>query len=156
MSVSTGSKAPQFTLYNTEKKQMSLSDYEGQNVVLLFFPLAFTDVCSKEMCTIRDSYEKYDSMNAQVLGISVDSLFTLEKFAEEQKINFPLLSDFNKEVSRSYDALYEEFVFDMQGVSKRASFVIDGKGTVRYAHIQENAGNLPDFDAILDALSKLS
>ncbi len=156
MALSTGDKAPQFTLFNTEKKQVSLSDFEGQNVVLLFFPLAFTDVCSEEMCTIRDSYQKYDSMNAQVLGISVDSLFTLEKFAEEQRINFPLLSDFNKEVSRSYDALYEEFVFDMQGVSKRASFVIDSNGTVRYAHIQENAGDLPDFDAILEALSKLS
>jgi len=155
MVIKIGSKAPLFSLYNTEKKEVKLEDFEGQNVVLLFFPLAFTGVCTTELCTIRDNYSKYESLNATVLGISVDSPFTLEKFKAEQNINFDLLSDFNKEVSRSYDALYEEFVFGMKGVSKRASFVIDGKGIVRHQEILDNAGDLPDFDAILDSLNSI-
>lgn len=155
MVIKKGNKAPLFALYNTEKKEVKLEDYEGQNVVILFFPLAFTGVCTTELCTIRDNYNKYESLNAVVLGISVDSAFTLEKFKEEQGINFDLLSDFNKEVSRSYDAIYEEFVFGMKGVSKRASFVIDSKGVVRHQEILENAGDLPNFDAILDTLNSL-
>jgi len=155
MNLKKGDKAPTFTLRNTEKKEISLADYSGQNVVILFFPLAFTGVCTKELCTIRDEQKQYDSFNAVVLGISVDSLFTLEKFKEAESYNFNLLSDFNKEVSRCYGAIYEEFVLGMKGVSKRSAFVVDKKGIIQYAEILENAGELPNFGAIKDTLKNL-
>lgn len=153
MAVQVGDKAPAFTLISDEKKEVSLSDFQGQNVVLLFFPLAFTSVCTTELCTIRDDFSSYRDLNAQVLAISVDSPFTLEKFKAEQSLNFPLLSDFNKDVSRAYGALYDDFVMGMKGVSKRAAFVIDGNGTVRYAEVLDNAGDLPNFTDVKNALS---
>ena len=131
MSVSIGEKAPNFTLRNTAKAEVSLSDFEGKNVVLLFFPLAFTGVCTTELCTMRDDIASYQGLDAEILAISVDSLFTLEKFKNEQNLNFSLLSDFNKNVSKAYGALYEEFVLDMKGVSKRSAFVIDKEGMVQ-------------------------
>lgn len=156
MSPEIGSKAPDFKLFNTEKKEISLSEQKGRNVVLLFFPLAFTSVCTAELCNIRDNYAMYNSLNAVVFGISVDSLFSLGKFREEQKLNFDLLSDFNKEVSRAYNSLYEQFGFGMQGVSKRAAFVLDKEGIVRYAEILENAGEQPSFEKINATLKSLS
>ena len=152
MVLTKGDKAPSFVLRNTEKKEVSLSDYQGRKVLLLFFPLAFTSVCTDELCSVRDDLKFYADLDVDVLAISVDSLFTLEKFKAEQNYPFTLLSDFNKEVSRSYGTLYETFVLDMQGVSKRAAFVIDQKGIVRYAEILENAGELPNFSAIKEAL----
>jgi peroxiredoxin len=98
----------------------------------------------------------YAQMNAQVLGISVDSVFTLAKFKEEQSLNFPLLSDFNKVASAEYGSLYDSFVFDMKGVSKRSAFVIDGDGIVRYAEVLDNAGEIPSFEAIQSTLASLS
>jgi peroxiredoxin len=156
MSVKVGEKAPLFSLYNTEKQLVTLESYKNKNVVILFFPQAFTGVCTKELCATRDDITSYSNLNAEVLAISVDSLFTLHKFKEDQHLNFPLLSDFNKEVSRAYGALYEEFVFGMRGVSKRAAFVIDGEGTVRYAEVLESAGDLPNFTAIKEALTSLN
>jgi len=156
MSVQTGQKAPDFTLYDTEKKEVKLSDQKGKNVVLLFFPLAFTSVCTTELCNIRDNYAVYNGLNAEVFGISVDSLFTLGKFKAEQNLNFSLLSDFNKEVSKSYGALYETFGFGMQGVSKRAAFVVDKDGNVQYAEVLEKAGDLPNFEAIVNTLKSLN
>ena len=156
MALQVGEQAPEFKLYNSEKKEIALSDYRGQNVVLLFFPLAFTGVCTTEMCTMRDNIADYKDMDAQVLAVSVDSLFTLEKFKEEQNLNFPLLSDFNKEVSPKYDSLYDEFVLGMKGVSKRSAFVIDKEGTVRYAEVLDSAGDLPDFAAIQSTLKNLN
>jgi len=153
MAVQVGDKSPAFTLVSDEKKEVSLSDFQGQNVVLLFFPLAFTSVCTTELCTIRDDFSSYQDLNAQVLAISVDSPFTLEKFKAEQSLNFPLLSDFNKDVSRAYGALYDDFVMGMKGVSKRAAFVVDGSGTVRYAEVLDNAGDLPNFTSVKSALS---
>ncbi len=153
MAVQVGDKAPAFTLVSDEKKEVSLSDFQGQNVVLLFFPLAFTSVCTTELCTIRDDFSNYQDLNAQVLAISVDSPFTLEKFKAEQSLNFPLLSDFNKDVSRAYGALYDDFVMGMKGVSKRAAFVVDGSGAVRYAEVLDNAGDLPNFTSVKSALS---
>ena len=148
MKIETGTNAPAFSLYNSEKIKVSLSDYKGKNVLLLFFPLAFTSTCTKELCGVRDNISQYNNSNAQVLGISVDSLYTLAKYKEEQHLNFPLLSDFNKAVSTAYGALYDTFGFDMQGVSKRSAFVIDKEGVVRYAEVLENAGEIPDFEAI--------
>lgn len=151
----TGHKAPGFKLYNTEKKEIALSDYKGKNVVLLFFPLAFTGVCTAELCSVRDNYNMYTQLNAVVLGISVDSLFSLDQFKKAENYNFDLLSDFNKEVSRAYGSLYESFGFGMQGVSKRSAFVIDKEGVVRYAEVLENAGEQPDFAAIKATLENL-
>lgn len=152
MIIKKGDKAPNFTLRASDTTEVSLSDYEGKNVIILFFPLAFTGVCTTELCAMRDDITTYNNMNANVLAISVDSPFALAKFKEEQKLNYPLLSDFNKTVSRSYGALYEDFVLDMKGVSKRSAFVVDKKGIIRYAEVLENAGDLPNFAAIKEAL----
>ena len=156
MALQKGSKAPAFTLTADDKSNVSLGDYEGRNVVLLFFPLAFTSVCTTELCTMRDDMAQYQDLNAEVLAVSVDSPFTLEEFKRQQNLPFPLLSDFNKEVSRAYDALYEDFVLNMKGVSKRAAFVIDGKGKIRYAEVLDNAGELPDLAAVKKTLADLS
>jgi len=143
-----GDQAPAFTLYNTEKKQISLADYAGKNVVILFFPLAFTGVCTAELCNTRDNIGVYQQVNAEVVAISVDSLFTLEQFKNQQNLNFDLLSDFNKETSKAYGSLYESFVLGMNGVSKRSAFVVNPEGTIIYAEVLEDAGQQPDFEAI--------
>ncbi|MEM1122275.1 MAG: redoxin domain-containing protein [Bacteroidota bacterium] len=156
MALSVGDKAPNFKLRDSDKNEVSLSDFEGQNVVLLFFPLAFTGVCTTELCTMRDNIGEYKDLDAQILAVSVDSLFTLEKFKAEQNLNFPLLSDFNKEVSQQYDAFYADFVLDMKGVSKRSAFVIDKAGVVQYAEVLESAGDLPNFEAVKATLANLN
>ncbi|MEY4281262.1 MAG: hypothetical protein RLZ39_674 [Bacteroidota bacterium] len=155
MSITVGQMAPNFTLRDSDKNEVSLSQFSGKNVVLVFFPLAFTGVCTTELCSLRDSIAVYNNLNAEVLGISVDSLFTLDKFKKEQSLNFTLLSDFNKEVSSAYGCLYENFVLDMKGVSKRSAFVIDAKGVVQYAEVLESAGDLPNFEAIQACLTGL-
>jgi len=151
-----GDKAPAFRLFSESKEQVSLEEFQGKNVVLLFFPLAFTSVCTAELCSTRDSIRDYDGLNAQVLAISVDSLFSLNKFKAEQRLNFPLLSDFNKEVSRAYGSLYEDWGFGMKGVSKRSAFVLDKDGIIRYAEVLENAGQMPNFEAVKAVLGQLS
>lgn len=155
MKIGPGQAAPGFSLYDTEKNKVSLEDFTGSNVVLLFFPLAFTSVCTRELCSVRDNIAAYDNANTTVLGISVDSLYTLAKFKEDQQLNFKLLSDFNKEVSASYDSLYGQFSYDMKGVSKRAAFVIDGNRIIQYGEVLENAGEVPDFSAITSVLNTL-
>jgi peroxiredoxin len=155
MNVKTGREAPLFTLTDNERKKVSLADLRGKNVLLLFFPFAFSGTCTKELCATRDDIAFYNDVNAEVFGISIDSFFTLAKYKEDQELNFRLLSDFNKEVSAMYDVLYEELL-GMKGVSKRAAFVIDKEGVVRYAEVVENAGELPDFNAIKKVLSDLS
>jgi len=155
MRLTKGAKAPGFILRDSDKKEVNLEDFKGQNVLLLFFPLAFTGTCTEELCYIRDEKSFYDKVNAKVLGVSVDSLFTLEKFKAEQGYNFPLLSDFNKEVSRAYGSLYDDFVLGMKGVSKRSAFVIDTEGAIQYAEVLENAGDLPNFEEINSVLENL-
>lgn len=156
MKIETGQPAPDFTLYNSEKEKVNLSDFKGKNVLLLFFPQAFTGVCTKELCSIRDDISRYSNANAEVLGISVDSVFTLAKYKEEQQYNFSLLSDFNKEVSAAYDTLYHDWILDMKGVSKRSAFVVDKTGIIRYAEVLESAGDLPNFEAINATLDSLN
>ncbi len=156
MAIQIGDKAPNFTLFSSDKAQISLENYQGKNVVLLFFPMAFTSVCTAELCSMRDDIALYNNLNAEILAISVDSPFTLAKFKEEQQLNFPLLSDFNKTVSAMYGALHEEFVLGMKGVAKRSAFVIDKEGMVRYAQVLESAGDLPDFEAIKQTLNQLN
>lgn len=155
MTLKSGDKAPSFKLYSSDKKEVSLEDFQGHNLVVLFFPLAFTSVCTAELCSMRDNIGDYEDLDTQVVAISVDSPQTLNKFKTDQGFNFPLLSDFNKEVSRAYGALYEEFAMGMRGVSKRAAFVIDKEGVVRYAEVLESAGNLPNFEAVKGTLATL-
>jgi len=152
MAIQSGQQAPQFTLVSSDKKEVSLADFKGKKVVLHFFPMAFTGVCTTQLCTMRDSFGYYDGLNAQILGISVDSPFTLAKFKEENNYQFPLLSDFNKEASVAYDAIYQEFALGLKGVSKRAAFVIDEEQKVIYAEVLEVATDLPDFNAIAEAV----
>ncbi|MFY8129258.1 MAG: redoxin domain-containing protein [Chitinophagaceae bacterium] len=157
MSITTGTVAPIFTLPTTVmNEKVSLENLKGKNVLLLFFPMAFTGVCTKELCSVRDNIAQYNNANATVLGISVDSPFTLAKFKEEQGLNFDLLSDFNKEVSTSYGAIYDSFIGWMKGVSKRSAFVIDKDGIVQYAEVLESAGDLPNFEAINATLASLN
>lgn len=156
MKLSAGQKAPSFALFNSEKEKVNLEDFKGKNVLLLFFPQAFTGVCTKELCSVRDNIASYNNVNAQVLGISVDSVFTLNRYRQEQELNFPLLSDFNKEVSAAYGTLYENWIFDMKGVAKRSAFVIDKDGVIRYAEVLESAGDLPDFEKINETLRSLN
>jgi peroxiredoxin len=156
MPIQPTQQAPDFSLFDTEKNKVSLAEQKGSNVVLLFFPLAFTSTCTKELCSVRDNISQFNNANAKVFGISVDSLFTLGKYKAEQNLNFPLLSDFNKEASIAYDVLYETFPsFEMQGVSKRAAFVIDKDGIVRYAEVCATPQDLPDFSAIQQTLDGL-
>jgi glutaredoxin-dependent peroxiredoxin len=156
MSIQIGQPAPDFTLRDNEKNKITLGDYRGKNVLLLFFPLAFTSTCTKELCFMRDNLATYNNLEAQVFGISVDSLYALDKFKKEQSLNFPLLSDFNKVVSHAYDTIYEHFSNDMDGVSKRSAFIIDKQGIVRYAEVLENAGDVPNFNAIEECLKGLN
>ena len=154
MHLTNGDLAPEFTLYDTEKKAISLSELKGNKVLLLFFPLAFTGVCTKELCSVRDDIGRYDHVQAKVYVISVDSTYVLSKFKEEHHLNFPLLSDFNKEVSEKYGCLYDVFNGWMKGVSKRAAFVIDENGFIQYAEILDNAKDLPNFENIQSVLQK--
>lgn len=153
MSITVGQQAPDFSLFNTEKKEVKLSDFLGKKVIIHFFPQAFTGNCTTQLCTMRDNLNYYTNLNAVVLGISVDSVFTLGKFKEVENYNFDLLSDFNKEVSRSYGALYEDWILNMKGVSKRSAFVIDETGKVIHAEVLESAGDLPDFNKIEAAVA---
>jgi glutaredoxin-dependent peroxiredoxin len=148
MKIETGMPAPDFSLFDTDKKKVSLSDFSGKNILLLFFPQAFTSTCTKELCAVRDDISRYSNVNAQVIGISVDSVFSLKRYKEDQQYNFPLLSDFNKEVSMLYGCLYDHWILDMKGVSKRSAFIIDKNGIVQYAEILETAGDLPNFNTI--------
>lgn len=150
-----GQPAPDFTLYDSDKTAITLSGLNKNNVLLLFFPLAFTSVCTAELCSVRDNFKMYESLQVQPIGISVDSLYTLKKYKEEQGLNFPLLSDFNKEVSTLYDVLYPQFGYGMRGVSKRAAFVIDKNRIIQYAEVLQNASLQPDFEAIKKSLTRL-
>jgi glutaredoxin-dependent peroxiredoxin len=155
MSVQVGQKAPDFALKTSKMEDFKLSDLQGKkNVVVLFVPLAFTSVCTKEFCSVRDSVSSLQNDNTQVVGISVDSPFALDAWAAKEGYNFPLLSDFNKTVSSSYGALYDNLL-GFNGVSKRSAFVIDKSGTVRYAWVSEDARNMPEFDAIRACLQQL-
>ena len=156
MKIEIGQTAPDFTLFDSEKKQVNLSELKGHNVLLLFFPLAFTSTCTKELCSVRDNIAWYNNADAKVYGISVDALHTLAKFKEDQHLNFTLLSDFNKDVSRLYDSIYEMFGYNMKGVSKRSAFVIDKSGIVRYAEVLDNAAEVPNFEVVQQILASLN
>jgi len=152
-----GQRVPDFTLPDADKKERKLSEFTQRGkTVLLFFPFAFSGVCDKEMCTFRDNMVKYNSVGAEPVGISVDSSFTLKVFAQTYGIQFPLLSDFNKKVSKAYGVLHETWVtLGYKGVSKRAAFVLDSKGILRYKWVTDNPGEEPPYNEIVSTLSKL-
>ena len=154
MSAEVGSKAPGFSLTNQDREQVTLSSLRGRPVVLAFFPAAFSSVCAKEMCTFRDSLSKLNQAKAQVYGLSVDTFFTLKAFADHEKLTFPLLSDFNKQTIRDYGVFNEDMV-GLKGIAKRAVFVIDGNGVVRYREVLEDARNEPNYEKVFDALASL-
>lgn len=156
MSLKIGDKAPDFTLFNQDGEAVTLSSFKGKNVVVLFFPAANTGACTTEMCTFRDELKEYENLNAQLLGISVDTHFALKMFHEKNNYNFPLLSDFNKKVIKDYDVVLDVFVpgkFDYFNTAKRAAFVVDQNGLVKYFEILANVGGQPNFDAIKKALA---
>jgi len=150
----TGSQAPDFTLMNQDRQPVTLSAERGKPVVLAFFPAAFSSVCTKELCTFRDSLTKLNAAKAQVYGISVDTFFTLKAFADALGLTFPLLSDFNKEVIRQYGVFNEDMI-GLKGISKRAVFVLDKSGVVRYREVLEDARNEPDYGRVLAAVASL-
>jgi peroxiredoxin len=156
MSLKAGDKAPEFKLFNTQKKETALSDYKGKNVVVLFYPFAFSGTCTAELCNMRDSIAVYNNLNAEIFGVSIDSVFVQNKFKEDQKLNFELLSDFNKQTSKDYGSLYEDFIFGTKGVSMRSAFVIDKEGIIRYAEVLEKASEQPNYEAIQNCLKQLN
>lgn len=158
MGITVGDHAPDFTLKSKsgDLNDISLSDYRDQkNVVILFFPLAYTGVCTDEMCSVSGGLADYNALDAQVLGISVDSPFAQEAWAEKEGITIPLLSDFNKEVSAAYGSQFEDLI-GFKGVAKRSAFVVDKSGVVRFASVSDDPAELPDFDAIKACLQALS
>ena len=154
MSVDVGSNAPDFTLMNQERQSVTLSQLRGKPVVLAFFPAAFSSVCEKELCTLRDSMGQLSKSNAQVLGISTDTFFALKAFQDQQKLNFPLLSDFNKQVIRDYGVFNEDMI-GLKGIAKRAVFVLDKDGIVRHKEVLEDARNEPDYQKVQSSLAAL-
>jgi peroxiredoxin len=156
MALKVGDKAPDFTLHDTEKKPRSLKEFLGRKTVLAFYPGAFTGVCTKEMCTFRDSISRFNEMDAQVVGISVDGPFANKAFASQNNLQFPLLSDFNRVALRAYGVLHESFAgVTAYSAAKRSVFVLDKSGTIRYAWVSDNPGVEPNYDEVAKAVSSL-
>ncbi|MDY7109231.1 MAG: redoxin domain-containing protein [Planctomycetota bacterium] len=153
MSIRKGDNAIGFTLPARPGETVDIGEYLGKDkLVLLFFPLAYSPVCTDEMCGLRDSWDEWKTLDAKVFGISVDSPFVTDRFRAEMDIPFPILSDFNRDVSAQYGALHDELM-GLKGVAKRAAFVIDGSGTVIYDWVSDDPSKLPDFEAIKAALA---
>ena len=155
MAADVGSTAPDFTLMNQERQTVTLTAQRGRPVVLAFFPGAFSSVCTSELCTLQNSLARFDTVNAQVYGISVDTFFTLKAFHDQQKFTFPLLCDFNKQVIRDYGVFNEDMI-GLKGIARRAVFVLDRNGVVRHRQVLEDARNEPDYEQVHQALSVLS
>jgi peroxiredoxin len=156
MAVKVGEKAPEFTLVDADRKGRTLSEFQGKNVILAFFPGAFTGVCTKEMCTLRDSMSRFNEFSANVVGISVDAPFANKAFATQNNLQFPLLSDQTRSVLKSYGIVHEGFA-GLEGYSaaKRSVFVLDKAGVIRYAWISDNPGVEPNYDEVTKVLSFL-
>ena len=157
MAVSVGQQAPDIELpLAGSKDKFRLSDYRGkQPVVLLFFPLAWTSVCTQQMCDTRDAMARYNSLGAKVVAISVDSPFALDRFKQEQSATFDFASDFNREACEAFGCKYEDLL-GFKGVAKRSAFVIDKEGKVVFADVKESAKDVPSIDDIANALKQLA
>ena len=149
--------APDFNLKNTEKNDIALSSYKGKTVVLAFYPGAFTGVCDTEMCSLRDSMNSFNDLNAAVLGISVDSPWANAEFAKKYEINFNLLSDYNRDVSKAYDMIFNG-LGGLEGYecSNRGVLIIDGQGLIQYRWVAENPGVEPNYSEIIEKVKSLS
>lgn len=156
MALSIGQKAPEFSLYDENKTERSLSEFHGKNVVLAFYPGAFTGVCDKEMCTFQDALVNLTNLNAQVVGISVDMPFTAKVFSERYHLGFPLLSDFNREVIKKYDILFHDFAH-IPGLDTcaRTVYLLDKEGVIRYVEVTASPGIEPNYQALMDAVNAL-
>ena len=156
MSIDIGQRPPDFQLHDTDKKLRTLKDFLGRKTVLAFFPGAFTGVCTKEMCTFRDSMQALNSLNAQVVGISVNDPWTNKAFAEANKLQFPILCDYTREVVRKFNVFHDDFG-GLKGytVAKRSVFVLDAKGVVRYRWVSEDPGKQPNYDEVKDILGRI-
>jgi len=155
MAAEVGSKAPDFTLVNQDRENVTLSQQLSKgNVVLAFFPGAFSGTCTKEMCSFRDTMSNFTGVNATVLGISTDTFFTLKAWGDQQHFGFPLLSDYNKDVIRAYDVVNPDMI-GLRNIAKRAVFVLDKGGVVRYREVLEDARNEPDYRKLNEALGTL-
>lgn len=155
MALSVGTKAPDFKLFSSDKKEVSLGDFKGKNLIMQFFPAAFTGVCTAQMCSSRDELALYNGMNASVVGISVDMLFSLAEFKSKNGINFDLLSDFNKTLIKDYDMVFENFAFGIKGVAARGVIVVDKDGVIQYVEVTPSPGDQVNFAALKAALEKL-
>jgi len=155
MALMAGSSAPAFKLYNTDRKEISSTDFAGKILVINFFPAAFTGVCTEQLCSNRDELSFYNNLGASVIGISVDMPFSLKVFKEKNNINFELLSDFNKLTIHEYEMYHCNFACGIKGVAKRGVVVIDAKGIVAYAEETANPGTQVNFPALKEALEKL-
>jgi peroxiredoxin len=151
-----GSDAPDFTLPDTKREAVKLSEQRGKNVVLAFYPAAFTGVCEKELCSFRDSLAQFNDLDAAVYGISVDAPFSNAAFADQNKLNFPLLSDYAREAVRAYGIAHDDFA-GMSGytAAKRSVFVVDKEGKLRYAWVADNPGQEPNYDEVQAAVKGL-
>ena len=157
MAADVGQKAPDFTLFDSGKQETKLSDSKGKNVVLAFYPGAFTGVCTTEMCTFRDRFDSFNSSNAQVFGISVDGIFAQKAFSDANNLNFPLLSDYNREVVTAYGVALPNFAgMDGYTASQRAVFVIDKEGVIKFKWVGENPGVEPDYDEVQRQVDQLN
>ena len=155
MSVDVGAKAPDFTLPNQDREPVTLSEQVKKGpVVLAFMPAAFSGTCTIEFCKFRDSATALNQVNATVLGITVDTFFALKAWADQQKFTYPLLSDFNKDVTAKYGVLNPDMI-GLKGIAKRSIFVIDKGGVVRHREVLEDARNEPNYDKINQALASI-
>lgn len=156
MAVNVGDKAPGFALYDTDKNIRSLSEFLGKKTVIAFFPGAFTGVCTKEMCALRDSMAQFNGLNAQVVGISVDSPFANKGFAAHNNLQFPLLSDFTRATIKDYGIVHDGFSgLAGYAAAKRSVFVLDKDGVVRYAWVADVPSTEPNYEEVLKALASI-
>ena len=154
--INVGQKAPDFKLIDKDKNEVTLANFKGKNLILFFFPIAWSGTCTKEMCSVQEDFKMYQGMNVVVAGVSIDTLFALKRFGEDYKIEFPLLSDFNKVAIKDYDVVHHDFNWGYKDVAKRATFIIDANGIVRFVEVLPSPGDLPNMDAIKAALKNLS
>jgi peroxiredoxin len=156
MAVQEGEAAPGFTLPARPRENVDVGEHLGRDkVVLLFFPLAFSSTCTAEMCRMRDDWARWQELDARVFGITVDSPFVTDRFRQAERIPFPILSDFNREVAGRYGVLYEELL-GLRGVPKRAAFVIGRDGNVAYRWVSEDAGVEPPYEEVRQAVARAS
>ncbi len=153
--VQIGKRAPEFRLFDTDKNLKTLDSYLGKKLLLFFFPMAWTGVCTKQVCYLQEDFSLFEELNISIVGVSVDTIYALKRYKEDYNLSYQLLSDFNKEAIRNYDIVHHEFSNEYKDVAKRASFVIDSKGIVQFSEILPRHGEFPNMEAIKAALKEI-